>query len=844
MAQPIIDVSVHNRHKLRVSEVKATLDVLTFTGEEKLSEPFKYTIEFTCTEQDLAPAQILGRKAWFSLYGPPPKFRQMSHDMLTVIPESPLRTVYGVVTGFKRLSDSRDEARYEILLQPRLALLDRGKQYRIYQKQSVPEIVESILLSRHGFKNYDLNLQLQREYPKREQVMQYGESDLAFISRLLAEAGIWYRFEHHNEWHFEIAEFCDHQRFYQFDIELPHRSPSGFTSNDEDAVWQLQTEHRVVEKNINFRAYNPREANAWLNGEVDQTDGDKTTYGEAYHYAEPYTVLGDALKKDERLQTESGHFYARLRHEQYLNNQTRLSGVSSSATLAPAQVLTITGGASLAFKPRIVLTGLKITAARGRSLEVEFEAMPYSETVCFRPKVPAKPQIAGTIPARVTSPDKNPRYAEVDQEGRYRVNFLFDRDEWMVGRESMWLRLARPYAGDTHGLHLPLIPGTEVAIAFEHGDPDRPYIAHALHDDRHPDHITDRRRDHTRNVLRTSANNKLRMEDLRGSEHIKLSTEHSGKSQLNLGHLVDAKKEKRGEGFELRTDGWGAIRGGKGLFISADTQPQAQGQALDMNAALAQLNEAFQLVNSLARSVSVSGALPADEQSQQKLQSALDGLRESGLIASAPAGIALTTPANIQLSAGQTLTATAGDSADVSVLKRFSVAAGEAVSLFAHKLGMKLFAARGPVDIQAQTDAMTLQADQALTLRSTSNEIVLNAAEGITLVSQGAYIKIKGGSIEIGAPGEVRIKNDNITWGGAASLAKAMEPMVLEDPVYKYPISGGFQLTDLNTKKHKARVPYRIESADGRVVRGVTDENGYTQHHHSLDSNRFTLTYA
>ncbi|WP_032628620.1 type VI secretion system Vgr family protein, partial [Pseudomonas syringae] len=130
---------------------------------------------------------------------------------------------------------------------------------------------------------------------------------------------------------------------------------------------------------------------------------------------------------------------------------------------------------------------------------------------------------------------------------------------------------------------------------------------------------------------------------------------------------VDAKKEKRGEGFELRTDGWGAIRGGKGLFISADKQPLAQGQSLDMNAALAQLNEAFQLVNSLARSVSVSGALPADEQSQQKLQSALDGLRESGLIASAPAGIALTTPANIQLSAGQTLTATAGDSADVSV---------------------------------------------------------------------------------------------------------------------------------------------------------------------------------
>jgi len=778
MAQPITDFFVHSRHKLRISEVEATLDVLTFTGEEKLSEPFKYTIEFTCTEQDLAPAQILGRKAWFSLYGPPPKFPQMSPDWLTVIPQPPLRTVYGVVTGFKRLSDSRDEARYEILLQPRLALLDRGKQYRIYQKQSVPEIVKSILLSRHGFKNYDLNLRLNREYPKREQVMQYGESDLAFITRLLAEVGIWYRFEHHKEWLFEIAEFCDHQCFYQFDIELPLLPQSGLSSNDEDAVWQLQTEHRVVEKNINFRAYNPREANAWLNGEVDQTDGDKTTYGEAYHYAEPYTVLGDALKKDERLQTESGHFYARLRHEQYLNSQTHLSGVSSSATLAPAQVLTIKGDAPLAFKPRIVLTGLKITAARGRSLEVEFEAMPYSETVCFRPKVPAKPQIAGTIPARVTSPDKNPRYAEVDQEGRYRVNFLFDRDEWMVGRESMWLRLARPYAGDTHGLHLPLIPGTEVAIAFEHGDPDRPYIAHALHDDRHPDHITDRRRDHTRNVLRTSANNKLRMEDLRGSEHIKLSTEHSGKSQLNLGHLVDAKKEKRGEGFELRTDGHGAIRSGAGLFISADEQPKAQGQVLDMSAAVAQLQKAGEQLQNLSADAQAAKGDPADVQAQLNLlKQDLEQLKTSVLLLSAPQGIALTSGQHLQLAAQKNLMLNAGAEADISVVKRLFMGVGEGLSLFVRKLGIKLIANQGTVSIQAQNDALELMARHSLQITSTEDEVHITAKKKIVINGGGSYITLDAGSIESGTAGDYLVKSASFDFkAGGASQPPALPP--------------------------------------------------------------------
>ncbi|MCO7568345.1 phage baseplate assembly protein V, partial [Pseudomonas guariconensis] len=125
------------------------------------------------------------------------------------------------------------------------------------------------------------------------------------------------------------------------------------------------------------------------------------------------------------------------------------------------------------------------TAARDRSLEVRFEAIP-DGNIAFRPPVPAKPRIAGTVPARITSPQQNDPYGEIDREGCYRVKFLFDRDVWPAGRESMWLRLARPYAGDTYGLHLPLLAGTEVAVAFEQGDPDRPFIAHALHDSLHP----------------------------------------------------------------------------------------------------------------------------------------------------------------------------------------------------------------------------------------------------------------------------------------------------------------------------------------------------------------------
>lgn len=501
----------HARHTLWVRNVETPLDVLSFQGDERLSQPFSYHVKFTSTGRDLDADSLLGQDARFSLHA---ASQQRPLPGLTPAPGKPLRTAYGVVTGFTRLSGSSDQATYEITLQPRLALLGRGRQFRLYQHQSVPDIVESVLRSRHGFEGQDFLFRLVRDYPRREQVMQYGESDLAFIARLLAEVGIWYRCTRDERLGIDVVEFCDDQRHYRFDVELPCHPPSGLSSTGQDAVWQLQSRHRVVEGQVYVRAYHPRAATAHLEGKIDQTRGATTTYGEAYHYAEPYRVLGDRLHQDEDLQSESGYFYARLRHERYLNDHTRLRGTTSSATLAPGEVLKISGGAPHAFNPGAVITGVTLTAARDQSLETTFEAIPYSETLCFRPKLEEKPQIAGTVPARVTSPQANDPHGHIDLEGRYKVSFLFDRDSWRAGEESVWLRLARPYAGNTHGLHLPLIPGTEVAVAFEQGDPDRPYIAHALHDSEHVDHVT--LRNYKRNVLRTPANNKLRMDDTRG----------------------------------------------------------------------------------------------------------------------------------------------------------------------------------------------------------------------------------------------------------------------------------------------------------------------------------------
>ncbi|MCX2901697.1 type VI secretion system Vgr family protein, partial [Pseudomonas mandelii] len=808
------------------------LDVLCFHGEEQLSQPFTYCIEFTASDLDIDAETLLNRRASFSLYpaGKPKIPRGFA------VPEfNPLRTVHGIITRFKRLSASLDEARYEATLQPRMALLGRGQQFRIYQNQSVPEIVKSILRDRHRFENNEFRFELMRDYPRREQVMQFAESDLAFLDRLLADVGIWYRFDSEEKYNVDVVYFHDDQRHYkQPRIELPSCTPSGFNSPDQDSVWDLQTSHEVVEKHVNIRAYNPQDIDAYLDGEIEQTRSVRFNYGEAYHYAEPYTELSDRYDFYEKLPTESGYFYARLRHERYLNNQARLSGVSSSAVLMPGQILDISANPLKSFALGSVLTHLSTRGARDRTFSVSFQAIPWSADVCFRPPVPPKPKIAGTIPARLTSPVENYPYSEIDLTGRYRVSFMFDRDTWKAGAESMLLRLARPYAGDTYGLHFPLLPGTEVAVAFEQGDPDRPYIAHALHDNEHPDHVTLARSDYRRNVLRTPANNKLRMEDDRGAEHIKLSTEHSGKSQLNLGHLVDAKKHKRGAGFELRTDGKGAIRGGKGLFISADEQTKAEGEQLDMTAAIAQLEDALSLARSLDRAARSLDSTAGDTDSQQRLVQALNGLAEPGMLLHAPAGIGIVSPKAVCLSSGsESVGLIAGQNADISAGNNITATAEEGISILAKSADLQLKAGQGKIDLHALGSSLHAMAKSDIKIESVGGRIEVTAPQELVLNCAGAYIRLKGGDIELGAPGNIYLKAAHVQQTGAASLATVASPL-------PGGYAAGYTLKD-QTQVPKPFTRYRITTQQGEVFSGVTDKNGETMSVHTLVPGNLTI---
>ncbi|WP_439413037.1 DUF2345 domain-containing protein, partial [Enterobacter ludwigii] len=532
---------------------------------------------------------------------------------------------------------------------------------------------------------------------------------------------------------------------------------------------------------------------------------------------------------------ESGMFYARLRHERYLNAQAHLTGQTASCTLFPGQVVRVTGGHEVSehFAKGVLVTRIISEARRDKAMTVSFEAIPDNDDYPYRPQPPARPVMAGTLPARVTCTPGNELYGHIDQDGRYRVNMLFDRDEWAPGGESLRVRQSRPYAGDTYGLHLPLLAGTEVAIGFENGDPDRPYIAGVLHDSKHPDHVTIR--NDRRNILRTPAKNEIQLGDSREQEHIRIRTEYAGRSSLSLGHIVDDagesqhQNQKRGDGFELRTDTWGAIRAGKGIFISADGQPMAQGQQLEMDPALHNLNLAREQMSDISADAQAATASPADLQAQiALLEQKLTGLKQSVLLLSAPDGAAMTSGEHLQLSAGSNLIATAGKNADISVVKNLFIGVGNTLSVFVRKLGIKLIANQGPVQLQAQNDLMDLLARKVINIVSTEDEIKVLANKKLTLGGGGSSITLDQNGIISATIGDFRINAGQFIHSGGVSKKMTLPVFPVIEPgeqSMRFAFAGAdtaAEIMDLMVEQ-----PYTIDDGKGNILAsGRTDTAG------------------
>ncbi|MEX3917151.1 type VI secretion system Vgr family protein [Paraburkholderia sp. BR10872] len=736
-------------YELKLAPHPAPFSIVKFAGHDRISQLYEYEIEFTSPIAGLPMDQVLGRPARFIIDPVDPNMghlqRMFGENAEKFSKRPPAQVVHGIITKFDEHETSADETRYRVRLEPAMADLNRGRTSRLFQKQSVEEIITDTL-RHYGYRaGVDFRFNLRGTYKRHEYITQYHETTFAFIQRICAEEGIWFRWEQKKD--YAVMVFGDDLDAYaRKQRTVPHRRDSGLESVGADSIKSLRRRTRRVPQSVRLHDYNHRQADVSLLVEENTARGDKTTNAVDYHWGEHYET------------PEEGQRIARLRHEAHLAGQVTFIGTGNPFWLEAGEVVLV-DPVQVDAKHGIFITSVRSHGGRNKSYRVTFEGIPSDRVWRTSMDTIPKPEIKGILPARITSPG-NYKYAYLTEEGWYVIKLPFDLDEWSPGGTSRPVRFAKPYSGDNYGHHFPLIDSAEVALEFTAADPNRPIIIGALHDSLHPDLVNNL--NNTRNLIRTAAQNEMRMEDKEGVEHIHLTTPFQT-SELNLGHMVDGNRKERGKGAELRSDEHVAVRAAKGVLVTAERQPGAAGEQLAMEDADTTLEQAEQILHALNDSANAAKALQADiDQQRALIQQKLKRLQKPVIVVTAPDGVGLVSGQQMQLAARRQMFVTAGDGLDIGVMKRIAVAAGEAISIFAARLGIRIFAAKGKVQVQAQSDTMEFMSMQDMTASSSDGEVIITGRRGVTIGDgSGAYIKLSGGKIILGSPaGEIELKGN------------------------------------------------------------------------------------
>jgi type VI secretion system secreted protein VgrG len=746
-----------------IATLASPVSVLSFVLTEEMNAPFVADITITSNDKHIEGTSVVGRPAVFTIE---------EHACVPSMPglvepvQQAARTVHGIVTQWTRIKTSRDEATYQLHLKPRLALLEQVHDSAVFLGRSFRELLSDTIVDRDLFQSYDIEFELDGLDTKVDQTVMYEETVANFINRHCRRAGVFYYFKHANKDdgpQRDTLVFSNTARGYMRALEVPLMPYSGLVGWHE-AILELHATRALVPQTIREWDRNYRQPDDPLKVESVVAHDDRSVYGsinrstEHFHSVEEGQVLVDA------------------RRDELIARQIRITGRSNVVGMIPGMVTRLTNDTVPEAPHGFVITKLVTTGSRKESVTNTFEAIPSHLT--YRPAyVPEKHWrwISGALVGIVESVDDEP-YALMDEYGGYRVRLVSTRHSGKRGTNSMSLRLLRPSASYQGGLHIPLLPRTEVRIVATHGNCDRLFIAGALHDYARRDLVHGKEGWYSRTVLRSPLlGNKLRFEDLKDHESVRLATVF-GKTSLNMGYLVDSEKNKRGEGFELATQGWGTVRAPKGMFFSADPFANPNAPHLEMQAALSQLRAALAEAESLRAVAEQATAELAEVKAQQvQLEEGFKDLQRAVILLSAPEGIGLVTPKSIQLSSGENITATSTENADFSIVKRFTVAAGDAVSLFAQRLGAKLFAASGKVQIQAQGDAMELAALRDVSITSSNGRVVIAADREVLLTSGEGYIRISDGNVEIGCPDAIQQKSAVWSKTGPAGVKTALQ---------------------------------------------------------------------
>ncbi|WP_198087454.1 type VI secretion system Vgr family protein [Variovorax sp. E3] len=781
------------------------------------------------------------------------------------------RQINALITDAAFWGEEGRNVQYKLVLRPWLHLATLSTDCKIFQNKTVVEILDELLID-YAF---PVDKRLFETYPVREFQVQYNESDFAFFERLCQEWGINYHHEHSQDKHRLVL--ADAMGAYKPGDSAAYRDVEYHAPGwkiDAEYVHSFVPDHHLTSGRYATRDFDYTRPRAELGaGRKDprptgQPDGEVYQWHDGNagsHYAQPRA--GTAAANDPQAE---GRLLALLRMQALRTHGARAQASGNLRGMVPGRTFKLAKHPREKVNAEYLLLDTRFWienvgqesqakgAASDRSqqwrVQVDFTAHPVTEPL--RPQTTrSRPHTGGPQSALVVGPEGQNIWT--DELGRIKVQFPWDRIGQKNQHSTCWLRVSSPWAGNQlGGMHVPRI-GQEVVVDFFGGDPDLPICMGRVHNQVNlpPWQLPAqsalsgfRSRELSKEGGNSAAgrSNHLLMDDTAGAIQAQLKSDHQH-SQLSLGYIARVednagRKDLRGQGFELRTDGHGALRAKDGLLISTEPRPRAESHITDMSETVARLTQGRNQHESLGAAAQEAKAQDTGDQDQvtHALKAQNDAIKgadksvnpeagrfpemnEPHLVLASPAGIGSTSAQSTHVHAGEHIALTSGKHTSVVAGQSFLASAKQAVRVFAYKAGMRFIAFGGDVEIKALKDSIRVMAQ--LDITQTAESISITARKALKLNGGGSYFKLDANGIEGGTQGLHRIyaATHSMTGPRNASTVPLNGSASLKDEK----IARTFVLrSHADDGRLIAMEPYTLYKDGAEVKKGVTDAHG------------------
>lgn len=812
---------------------QAKLMVNRFEGTEYLSRDFEFKVEILSEDARMELETMHGKLLCVSL----------------VQDDGSLRPFTGYVASFKLVKTDGGMAFYEAVLMPWLAYARLRRNNRLFHGQSVSEQTETIFSGYGSLAEWEWTVA--GKQPQLTMAAQWDETDHNYLCRRWEAAGYSYWYEHTSEGHTLMV--CDDTRnSAPIDGASPairfHRAGGGA---EEDAIGEWSPLRRWASGKAavsGFDFKNPRPVHAdivTINQQGDVPPLEVHSY--EGHYGFKHQSGADQI--------------ARLRMEEIEARGKTYQAQGNNRRVAAGRWFKLLDHFSESADSEFLALEVHHEASnnylQGKDAVAEYK----NRLVCQSKALPWRPgrgfnstdtKLLALQTAVVAGP-KGHGSLNVDQYGRIQVKFHWDRDE----STSCWVRVSSNWAGGEKGLTSHPRVGSEVIVQWLDGNPDHPIVTGSVHNQSYmpPWKLPEQRALmglRSRELSADGGNtpggrsNHLVLDDTQGQIQAQLKSDHLA-SQLSVGHINRiednaGRKDARGQGFELRTDGHGAVRAQQGLLLSTEGRPNARAHITDMAETLTRMAQGQELHDSLSQAAQRAQAHQSGDQDQvvAALQAQVDAIKGQGgtpeqgefpefqaphLLLASPAGIETTTQGSTHLLSVEHTVLTSGGHASLSAGKSLLVSVKEAVRMFAYKAGMKLVAAGADIDITALKDSVNILAK--LNITHTANRITITAKEEVVINGGTSFSRWNASGIVHGTSGTWRQHAAHHSFDPGKSEGTPSLPQTVQLPPGQLELYHQYVNQAGSKKQGVQQGDYTVVDAEGGVHQGTLDGNGF-----------------